>query len=317
MPYKHDYDKILTRLTSILSKLNEGEHLSVKALAVEFNVSERTIQRDFNQRLVSFPIYQENKKWKMQDGHRIEKSTTLEEKIILDILETMTKNIGGDFSHKAHKLLGKIKNEDFNPIYTKLHLEDISDKLKEIQILEQAIKEKKVIHCKYARNKNIHRLSIEALKIANFEGFWYLIALDNKTKKLKKFYLKNLSHITITDKHFTVDKELDILLENALSVWFQKEYEPFEVKLYADASIAKYFKRKPLPTQKIFSSYEDGSIEFTVTITHEMEILPIIRYWIPHLVILEPQWIKEIIQDELQVYLPLLDEISYKEYKGV
>ena len=58
---------ILTRLTIILSRLNDGEALSVKALAEEFNVSDRTIQRDFNERLISFPVYQDKKKWKMQE----------------------------------------------------------------------------------------------------------------------------------------------------------------------------------------------------------------------------------------------------------
>ncbi|MDF1883684.1 DeoR family transcriptional regulator, partial [Sulfurimonas sp. SAG-AH-194-C21] len=120
MAYKHDYDKILTRLTVILSKLNYGEALSVKELAKEFNTSDRTIQRDFNERLVSFPIYQENKKWKMQDGFRVEKTKSLEDEIVLDIIEKITEGIGGNFSTKAHKLLSKIKNEDFNPIYTKL-----------------------------------------------------------------------------------------------------------------------------------------------------------------------------------------------------
>lgn len=44
MAYKHDYDKILTRLTTILRKLNDGESLSVQELAQELNVSTRTIQ---------------------------------------------------------------------------------------------------------------------------------------------------------------------------------------------------------------------------------------------------------------------------------
>ena len=77
MAYKHDYDKTLTRLTHILSRLNDGEALSVKELAHEFNTSERTIQRDFNERLVGFPIYQEKKKWKMQEGYRVEKKKIL------------------------------------------------------------------------------------------------------------------------------------------------------------------------------------------------------------------------------------------------
>ena len=45
MPYKHDYDKILTRLTIILSRLNDGEALSVTGLTKEFNVSGRGLSR--------------------------------------------------------------------------------------------------------------------------------------------------------------------------------------------------------------------------------------------------------------------------------
>ena len=37
MPYKQDYDKILTRLVAILSQLNNGEALSIKELTDEFN----------------------------------------------------------------------------------------------------------------------------------------------------------------------------------------------------------------------------------------------------------------------------------------
>ena len=48
----HDYDKILIRLTIILQRLYEGEVVSVQDLAAEFNVSTKTIQRDFNQRLI-------------------------------------------------------------------------------------------------------------------------------------------------------------------------------------------------------------------------------------------------------------------------
>ncbi len=192
MAYKHDYDKILTRLTTILSRLNDGEALSVKELAKEFNTSERTIQRDFNERLVSFPIYQEKKKWKMQDGYKIEKSRSLEDEIILDILEKITEGIGGSFSARAHALLSKIKNEDFNPIYAKLNIEDISDKLADIQILEQAIKEKREIECIYDNErKKPYKTTLQPLKIANYEGFWYLIT--KKDDELRKYYLKNIS----------------------------------------------------------------------------------------------------------------------------
>ena len=302
MAYKHDYDKILTRLTVILSKLNDGEALSVRELAKEFHVSDRTIQRDFNERLVSFPIYQENKKWKMQDGFRVEKTKSLEDELVLDIIEKITESIGGKFSTKAHKLLSKIKNEDFNPIYTKLNIEDISDMFSDIQVLESAIREKKEIRCSYNNEKDkIYTTTLQPLKIVNFEGFWYLIAL--KDGILRKYYLKNISKPVITDKVFTTDTQLETLLDESISVWFQKDVEPFEVKLFATKSAAKFFKRRPLPTQEIESMNNDGSMEFVVKITHEMEILPIIKYWIPHLYVVEPEWIREMVEEDLQEYL--------------
>jgi len=302
MAYKHDYDKILTRLTVILSKLNDGEVLSVKELAKEFGTSDRTIQRDFNERLSSFPIYQENKKWKMQEGFRVEKIKSLEDAIVLDIIEKITEGIGGTFATKSHTLLSKIKNEDFNPIYTKLNIEDISDKFQEIQLLETAIREHKEVLCSYDNeHHDIYTTSIQPLKIVNFEGFWYLVALRKDT--LKKYYLKNIMHTKILETTFTPQKELETLLNNSLSVWFQKDVTPFEVKLYADKHATKYFQRRPLPTQKVDSLSADGTMEFTVTLTHEMEILPIIKYWIPHLYVLEPEWIKEIISKDLSEYM--------------
>ena len=80
---KKDYDRALTRLRIILGRLNDGESLSVKKLADDFAVSTRTIQRDFNERLVPlYPIFQQDKMWKMQDGYKIEKTREIEDIII-------------------------------------------------------------------------------------------------------------------------------------------------------------------------------------------------------------------------------------------
>ena len=301
MAYKHDYDKILTRLTVILSKLNEGESLSVKDLAQEFSVSERTIQRDFNERLASFPIYQENKKWNMQEGFRVEKTKSLEDALVLDIIEKITEGIGGSFSTKAQKLLSKIKNEEFNPIYTKLNIEDISDQFTDIQIIESAIKDQKELQFSYDDEKHQgYTLQVQPLKIVNFEGFWYLVALDNNI--LKKYYLKNILTPKKMDESFERKSELDKLLDESISIWFQKDVEPFEVRLFADELCAKYFKRRPLPTQRVEVIESDGSMEFSIKITHEMEILPIIKYWIPHLFVLEPVWLSELLEEDLKEY---------------
>jgi len=302
MAYKHDYDKILTRLTIILAKLNGGESLSVKELAVEFNVSTKTIQRDFNDRLAIFPIYQDKRKWKMQDGFKLEKSNSLQEQLVLDIMEKMTENIGGKFATTSKKLLSKIKNSDFNPIYTKLNIEDIIDRFSEIQIIEKAIKDKKELECSYENDREgLFNTTIQPLKIVNYEGFWYLVALRNGY--VEKYYLKTLANIIITTKTFTTNDEIEEILENSLNIWFKADIEPFEVKIYADKVATKYFKRRALPTQSIETLSQDGRMEFIVKITDEMEIIPIIKYWLPHLKVIEPKWICEMIDVDLEEYL--------------
>ena len=165
MAYKHDYDKTLTRLNTILSRINDGEALSVKELAEEFNVSIRTIQRDFNEKLVGlYPIYQDKHKWKMQDEYKIEKVSSVEDTIILDILEKLTDGLGSRFSTKAKALLHKIKNETFNPIYAKINMEDISPYIKEIALLEESIKSRIQIKCTYNASTSFHT-KLKPLKI--------------------------------------------------------------------------------------------------------------------------------------------------------
>ena len=302
MAYKHDYDKALTRLRVILQRLNDGESLGVKELASEFGVSTRTVQRDFNEKLVgSYPIFQENKKWKMQDGFKIEKIRDIEDKIVLDIIEQITDGIGGQFGSRSKKLLSKIKNDEQSPIYTKLNIEDVSDKLDDINLLENAIKQKHEISCQFVYEGGRYDTTLQPLKIVNYEGFWYLIAL--RKDEIRKYYLKELSNIKLTNTTFKVDTKIDDLLDNSISIWFNQYNKPFEVKLFATKGAAKYFKRRPLPTQSTLSLNEDDTMEFVVKITHEMEILPIVKYWIPYLHVIEPIWLKDIVKEDLQNYL--------------
>jgi len=53
---KSKHDKIATRISLILTKLNNGEKLSIQKLVDEFGVSKRTIQRDLNEGLPNIPI---------------------------------------------------------------------------------------------------------------------------------------------------------------------------------------------------------------------------------------------------------------------
>ena len=149
---------------------------------------------------------------------------------------------------------------------------------------------------------------LKPLKIANYEGFLYLIALDSRNDILKKYYLKNIKQITTLDETFESTAKLDRLLDNSISVWSDQNVEPYRVVLNISKDVAKYFKRKPISKSQITESvYEEGSEDISVEITNDMEIIPFVKYWIPHIKVLEPDNIKEAINNDLKSYIKGLE----------
>lgn len=284
---KHDYDKILYRLNSIWQRLREGEVLSVKELADDFNVSTKTIQRDFNERLIhKLPIEKQGHKWKVKKGYSLDKNLSFEEDLVLDILKELASSIGTSFGSKANSLFSKLQNSHDNPIYSKIEIEDISDKTNLIKELQEAIKNLLQIEFTY---KNKGRL-VEPIKITTFEGFWYLYGKDIIEDKLKTFYIKNITKLTLTNKKRKKESTPIQKLENAINVWFEPNNKNFEVRLLASSEIAKYFKRRPLSkSQVIVKENKDQSIELLVTATSEMELIYEIKKWQPNLLVIEPQ----------------------------
>lgn len=242
----------------------------------------------------------------MEDGFHLEKITSVEDQLILDMLEKLSENMGNTFSQKAKRLLSTIKNKDISPIYAKLNLESIDAHIiLDINLIEQAIMQKSILNCKYKLTSKSYDIKLKPLKIANFDGFWYLVALDSRNDKLKKYHIKSMSNIKIIDKQFNRSKKLDEVLENAINIWFTLENEPFEVILHVDGNTVKYFERKPISkSQRLLSVNSDnGSVELILKITHEMELIPTILEWIPHIKVISPDWLRKSVTDRVKGYL--------------
>ncbi len=68
------HDRLATRISIILTRLFLGEKLSITALAEEFNVSPRTLRRDFNFRLTYLDIQQRNGVYSLAAHHLRQRS---------------------------------------------------------------------------------------------------------------------------------------------------------------------------------------------------------------------------------------------------
>ena len=62
MKKSNKYDKLAFRLSQILIKFNNRERFTKQELADEFNVDEKTIERDLNYRLNIMPILKDKNK---------------------------------------------------------------------------------------------------------------------------------------------------------------------------------------------------------------------------------------------------------------
>ncbi len=300
---KHDYDKILYRLTSILSRLYQGEKLQPKDLADEYNVSLRTIQRDFKERLLNFPIFYEKKHWQMEKDFKLDKNLSIKDTIALDILEEFSKSLGDDFHSQSQTILNKLKNRKYSPIFTKLNMQDISSEFENMIEYEEAILAKHPITVQYSTKEKFQEVSINPIKIVNFEGLWYLVATD-ESSKLKSYYIKNATLKKVHTDTFSIPKKVEDILDNAISIWFS-DNEPFEVTMEIDNHVAKFFKEKPIAKSQKIIQEDDSKLIISVMATSDFEIIPIVKSWIPFIKVISPIRIHKKVQESASQFLSL------------
>jgi len=301
MGYTHDYDKALYRYTQIIAKLYNGAKLSNKQLSEEFNVSTKTIQRDFAKLVNLFPIYQEGKLWQLNQEYELKENLNIKDELTLKLLFEVSKSFDKSFSNRANNLLSRIDENINSPIYTKIELENISNKLDEITLIESAINSQKKLFFSYLQDDEYFDTIVEPYKIVNFEGFWYLVA--RKNKDLRRYYLQHIFNVEVLEDKFRKSKKLESAISKALNIWFD-ENESFKVELLIDNSIIKYIQRKPLSkTQRLKKFDEDNNMIITLEISNEREIIPIVKYWLPHIKVIEPIWIQKIVEDDVKRFL--------------
>jgi predicted DNA-binding transcriptional regulator YafY len=293
------------RLSYIYDRLSRSpDGVTIKDLADELKVSTKTIQRDLHEALSGSGVYCEGRRWKLS-RNSAEDGLASEELIVLGVLDSLAKHAGPAFYNKAHQLLEQVSCQLEHPLFANLDSETLSEEhLKTFSLLENAIKSRVQISASYLSVSKKRRLvKLKPLRLAFFDGYWYLLAFDTEAKdSFKKFHLKSLASITVSEETFTYPQELSESIEKAYSIWFSLN-EPFEVRLWIDKTIAPYFERKPYNLQSIEGRDADGSIEVVLKITDEMEILPIVQWYLPHVRILEPQWINEMLMERIEWYI--------------
>lgn len=315
------------RLFSTLERLSKHHKVCIKELALLYGVDVKTLQNDFK----TIREYFSDNLIKKGDCYYLLSSDSFSElfstnpqliKRLLRLLSTVDTVLYDDFMAKNSVLLEQLGYGSSpvyqieNSPYEKLNAHSV----KLLETLEEAIVNRTYLTISHHKpNEEVYIFkACQVLKILYLEDNWYIAlnSLDRPhTEDLNGFFrLMRISFIekiipSKTDpKTFHNDNIEKLKVEknfHLLQTPFSKiQNKPYRVVVEVSAFALVYFRRKRyLKTQREVEKLENGATLFEFTLTHDMEIIPLIQKWIPHLKVIEPLRIKESIEENMRNFM--------------
>jgi predicted DNA-binding transcriptional regulator YafY len=212
-----------------------------------------------------------------------------------------------DYETQNKKALERILRDDEEIyLFVNYPFESMDDEIfaKHFKILKTAVKnhEYKTIFYNYMQKEVLE--DVKCLKIIYTDNNWY-VAVETKEEKLRLLRIAFIEKLAYSKKlyfHKNVLEKYTKFFKNIQNAMSHNK-NPKTAKLLASKNVAIYFKKgmkKFFPSQKYIKTLDDGSVEFSIDYTNEMEILPFIKKWLPDIKILEPQELKNRFLDDVK-----------------
>lgn len=288
-------NQLANRLAFILTQLNTQERVDINELAEAFDCSLRTIQRDINNRLdfLSWqekgPRYYQLDRSKLSLFNQAEIERFASFASIADLFPKLDRQFFQD------KLVESIRVKGFE-------YEDIRGLEKAFEQIHHAINQHQFIHFNYTKNGQTEGkfYQIAPYALINKNGIWYLIGTDYD--KQKTFCFKQISKLKVLDQTFEPNQQFIEEIKQNDSISHGNQITEVVVKVSKIA--APYFlRRNLLPNQQLVHKLDDGGLLLSCQNINEMEIIPIVQYWIPHLLIVSPDGLQQKMVENIQQYL--------------
>ncbi|MFC0323950.1 helix-turn-helix transcriptional regulator [Gallibacterium melopsittaci] len=275
-----------------------GGRIDSVELAEQFNVSSRTIQRDINQRLAFLPWEEKGPRFYKLSQNKIDVLT--EEDIQRFALFASISDLfpSVDKAFYQEKLTQSVQVKG-------IQYENISGLTEQFEQLKEAINQRKNISFKYKKVHSAHPkfYQVSPYSLTNKNGIWYLIATDQlDNHKQKTFCFSQISNLRVlAETYIPNQKFIDEIKQNdSLSYGNQL---PEVVIRVSDFAANFFLRRNLLPNQTLLHKLESGELLLSCKEVNELDILPIVQYWIPHLTIVSPNELQKRMLEKLNDYL--------------
>ncbi|MCG7584954.1 YafY family protein [Photobacterium sp. OFAV2-7] len=266
-------EKLAFRLGDILTRLFMGEVLPPEQLESDYQVSEKTLRRDFNERLVNAPIIRTN------EGYRLDPAT----------------RTSGNQNHQ--KLLHDIglsallpKQYPFNEQATVLFKNPRSELPEQygslFKVLAEAISNHGIIDLTHdgKLTEQVH-----PYRLVNDRGIWYLAATHSG--QLYSYRLAKISQVHRQEDKYTPSRKVHEEIHRQGMEWLTADNA--EVLVQVDQEIAsRFLEASILPNQQLLKELSDGSLLISSRVSRLSDILPLLKSWMPQLEVLSPASLK-------------------------
>lgn len=291
-------EKLAQRLSHIIARLHQGELIDKHQLAAEFEVDVRTIERDLHQRLHGIAERNAQGQWQLTHTAR----STIPARRLHDYARMAgTERLFPDNS--LPYLLNQLSiPEPRRTTYVQpVPHEDLGGGTRTFTALQTAIERHHTCRFTYkAKPRSAH-----PYRLIHKNGVWYLAA--EEAGRLKNFSVALIEQLQVdSSAPFTPKRAHLDYIANKDDVWFTEQTT--EVLLRVAPEIARYFARRQLLPQQQQRQDSDGSLLVTTHINHINQLLPVVRYWLPHVRIIKPKaWEEELVRG-LREVLGLWDQ---------
>jgi predicted DNA-binding transcriptional regulator YafY len=306
----------LYRTIEILKELNAGKKLCVTNLATAYEVSDRTIRRDFELIKEIFGDFM----GKEGECYQAYQKVLLEEVLNATDLMTLANivNLFGIIQKESlisEKTQALIEQSMSVYDFKSRPFENVKDR-EILKKLEHSIKFKKEIKIRYRTERAITQDRFQPYKILFLNENFYLVGINSSKNTVEYRRVTMIEEVEYTKKSFFIDKEVEKFFVNLQTPWASYGRREMLVRLRAEVSIRRYFmKKKYLPSQEIVHTFENGDIEIHFRITNPREVEELIIKWLPRIHIIAPRSLQKMIKRSLEKKMSTLKNIDRSSLK--
>ena len=290
--------QLAQRFSEILYQLNQGKRLDTQALAAHFGVNLRTIQRDFNERLYFLEWEEQGPRYYKLNLQKL--GVLTEEDIQRFAAFASISNLFPklDRAFYQEKLTESVQVKGFQ-------YEEIKHLKKEFDLLQKAINEYRLVDFNYTKSgqKEGRFYEIAPYSLINKNGVWYLIGIEEDRKKT--FCFTQMSMLRVLNQTFEPNQKFLAEIKNNDSISHGNQLSEVVIKV-SNFAAPFFLRRNLLPNQTLVHKTENGELILSCANVNELDIVPIVQYWIPHLTIVSPAELQEKMNENLKLYLTKL-----------